>query len=65
MDGTAIISGEGVRTYYHRQGYTTKDTFEVSYFTINRGHYDFIIISLINLILMMIAYFIMMLLNIR
>jgi ELP3 family radical SAM enzyme/protein acetyltransferase len=65
MDGTAIISGEGVRNYYHRQGYTTKDTFEVSYFTINRGQYDFIINSLVSLILMMIAYFIIILLNIN
>lgn len=33
MNGIAVITGEGVRGYYHKLGYVDEDTFAVKYFT--------------------------------
>lgn len=32
-DGTAVITGEGVRSYYHKRGYSDEDSFVVKRFT--------------------------------
>ena len=32
--GTAVITGEGVRSYYHKRGYVDNDTFVVKEWTI-------------------------------
>ena len=36
-DGTAVITGEGVRSYYHKRGYRDEDTFVVKKWLINRN----------------------------
>ena len=36
-NGTAVITGEGVRSYYHKRGYKDEDTFVVKKWLINRN----------------------------
>ena len=43
-DGTAIISGEGVRLYYQNIKYKTIDTFEVKFFKFKKSYFNTIII---------------------
>ena len=40
--GTAVITGEGVRGYYHRNGYHDEETFAVKNFKITNAEYNFI-----------------------
>lgn len=40
LDGTAVITGEGVRNYYHNQGYRTEETFVIKKYSI-RSYYIF------------------------
>ena len=38
LKGTAVITGEGVRNYYHRQGYTSNQTYAVKRFKLTLLH---------------------------
>jgi elongator complex protein 3 len=43
-NGVAVISGEGVRNYYRKQGYKCEDSYEIKKFT-NIYHHMYIFMS--------------------
>ena len=51
-EGTAVITGEGVRSYYHNRGYTDEDTFVVKKWLITRDR----VFVILPLSLILIAY---------
>lgn len=52
--GTAVITGEGVRGYYHKNGYHDEETFAVKNFNITNAEYNFIreIVILIGIVML-------------
>ena len=52
-EGTAVITGEGVRSYYHNRGYIDEDTFVVKKWLITR---DRVLCIILPLSLILIAY---------
>jgi ELP3 family radical SAM enzyme/protein acetyltransferase len=54
-DGTAVITGEGVRSYYHKRGYIDDDTFVVKEWVVK---INVLLYGLTYIIMITIAYFI-------
>ena len=44
LEGVAVITGEGVRQYYHKQGYKDEQTFAVKYF---KTRYNYVVSTII------------------
>ena len=55
-DGTAVITGEGVRSYYHKRGYGDDDTFVVKKWYITRDELLYGMLFVLSVVLAHITY---------
>jgi ELP3 family radical SAM enzyme/protein acetyltransferase len=55
-DGTVVITGEGVRSYYHKRGYVDEDTFVVKNWSITRDEILYGILFILSIVVVHFIY---------
>ena len=55
-DGTAVITGEGVRSYYHKRGYIDDDTFVVKKWYVKRDELLYGMLFVLSIVIVHVIY---------